>query len=225
MEIILSTVSLVTASIIVPQLVMVILDFCGCRRIDEMFGNGKIKKNPIPAPYWLVTVNYIITGIITYFGIRYRGIQLYYTDIYTPILCYLIIDIFNYVFHRSFHHPVIYRVFHRDHHKNKYPSSFREASYADVVDWTLSMLVYLSPMMFIDVTPIMLLTMQVLIIHVQLNHSGYYIGKIPGLCSPVEHWGHHLYPKYNYCELTVIPDILFGTYLSHDEIINRLRNY
>jgi sterol desaturase/sphingolipid hydroxylase (fatty acid hydroxylase superfamily) len=104
------------------------------------------------------------------------------------------------------------------HHKNINPSSWSDSILAEIVDWTISGFIYFAPLLFLEPTIIVFITLSWVATQIQINHSGFMVMKIPYIISSLEHWGHHRYYKVNYSELTTIPDQLFGTYMSEEQI-------
>jgi sterol desaturase/sphingolipid hydroxylase (fatty acid hydroxylase superfamily) len=123
------------------------------------------------------------------------------------------------------HIPTIYRYFHAWHHENKNPDSWKDTTLADAVDWLLGVVIFFSPMLIMETTPAVLITMIWTAIQVQLNHCGYKLPKLYFLMSPIEHYAHHQYRNFNYCELTTIPDMIFGTYMCQKNVFDRKEKF
>lgn len=172
-------------------------------------------KTMIVAYYFIIWV--VIHLFLEYSVISYPDMK----DIVRVPATVLIIDFANYFFHRTFHHPRLYGKFHGMHHSNRNPASWEDSALTDLLDWILSSLIYISPPLILGATPAVLLTITWVTLQVQFNHSGYLLPKVPLIISSLEHQGHHWYYNYNYSELTTIPDTIFGTYLSHQQIIER----
>lgn len=205
-------------SVLLPIITQCLLEKFKYPKIDPTAITIQTSSNTLIALHYLVV--WIIACVIM-MKVQFNWITSSYDVLRVPTVI-LIIDFFGYVYHYVFHTKLLYMHFHYRHHLIRNPGSFRDNTYTNIIDWTVSVLTYMAPFAFVDVTIPVLLVYMLVTIQIQVNHSGLKTPKIPGIISSTEHYIHHIKPKYNFCELTTTFDRLFCTYLSESEF-NKLR--
>jgi sterol desaturase/sphingolipid hydroxylase (fatty acid hydroxylase superfamily) len=230
-ELLLLTLFLVVFSVFVGLVTQYLIENSGVKLIRYIFENKiddaaeKVIVDETTPSSSMITINFAINWLVSFHYIRLTEGKILWTidswDILRVTGAVFLVDLLYYIFHRSMHIPVIYRHYHKWHHENRNPDSWADSVLADAVDWVLGSIVFFSPMLVMNITPAVLIIMTWMAIHVQLNHCGYKLPKLYILVSPIEHYAHHQYKHYNYCELTTILDTIFGTYMSEKDVFNK----
>ena len=152
-----------------------------------------------------------------------------------PILFLQCVDTLAYVEHYASHKIRLLRKWHGEHHAAVDPLSFSMSSASDGIEWIIVTTNGVHPLLLghvfscFELTPLLFVAFTGWSgVAVVVNHCGWIAPKIPGLISSVEHWAHHgMLPEglFNLCEYTTLMDHLFGTYLSHEAILDWQRRW
>jgi sterol desaturase/sphingolipid hydroxylase (fatty acid hydroxylase superfamily) len=140
---------------------------------------------------------------------------------------FVVYDFFYNLFHRGLHHPSIYGLVHKHHHRQMAPS---RANYDAINVHPFEMVVgeYLHIVSIVLVSFVVPVHMAAVLgflviggLLASLNHTRYPLHCDPLLFDVRYHDQHHVQPRCNYSQYTVLWDKVFGTFQLHPSMRNK----